>query len=255
MAKELLRRIFRRVESALNAKGYRVAWSPPAFLDPGAELRFGLEFVIAHLMLTRPSIFFVQIGANDGISNDPLHEFVARFDWEGILFEPLPEIFELLQKTYSGNARLRLINAAIAEADGYRTIYTVRPDPGIFAKAHQFSTFCRESLLGQTRWVPDIERRIEERQVRCMSMKSLLGEAGGREIDLLQIDAEGYDYALLKMIDFSLLKPSIIAYEHAHMNKQQQNELARLLFSQGYRLTRDDLDTIAYRAPASFGFR
>jgi FkbM family methyltransferase len=256
MSTNPLRWAFRRVENALTRRGYRITWAPPMFATPDAELRFGLEFIIAHLMLTWHSIFFVQIGANDGISNDPLYKFITQFGWEGILLEPLPDVFETLQATYRDYPRLLLLNAALADKDGSRPIYTVRMDDSVhFQKAHQLSSFRRESLAGQIDLIPDIADRIEERQVRCLSFDTILNEAQGRTVDLLQIDTEGYDYTILKMIDFSQLRPAIICYEHVHMSKAQQEESAALLFKEGYHLTRDNLDTVGYRPERRFGFR
>jgi len=36
----------------------------------------------------------------DGAAYDPLHEFVARYGWRGLLVEPLPDMFEQLRRTY-----------------------------------------------------------------------------------------------------------------------------------------------------------
>jgi FkbM family methyltransferase len=251
-----MRSLYRKIERALNRRGYRISWAPPSVVtNPNLELSFDLEFVIAHLMLCRPAPFFIQIGANDGISNDPLYKFVGKFGWEGILLEPLPEIFEQLQATYKDNNKLLLLNAAISEKDGVRPIYTVRTDGASFERAHQFSSFRKDVLLTQTKWLPDIAQRIEEREIQCVTFDTLLNKTMGREVDLLQIDAEGYDFEILKMIDFSRMLPAIICYEHANLSKSQQDEAAGLLFRHGYRLARDNLDTIAYRPRESFGFR
>jgi hypothetical protein len=134
-------------------------------------------------------------------------------------------------------------------------MYTVRTDADTFQNAHAYSSFDRNVILRQTQWVPDISRRIEEIQVRAVSMATLLRESGGNRIDILQIDAEGYDFEILKMIDFSQMKPAIICYEHANLTRGQTEESAALLVAEGYRLTRDNLDTIAYRAPFSYSWR
>ena len=44
--------------------------------------------------------FFVQIGANDGINHDPLHEYVTKYNLSGLVVEPQPDVFELLRKNY-----------------------------------------------------------------------------------------------------------------------------------------------------------
>jgi FkbM family methyltransferase len=206
----------------------------------------GLDFVIAHLMLTEPAPFFVQIGANDGISNDPLHKFVTRFGWKGILLEPVPSIFAILERTYKNYPNVKLINAALAERDGRRTMYTVRVDDSTSPGASQLSSLKREQLLKHQESITDVSSRIEEQVVECISFATLLQQAETAKVDLLQIDAEGYDFAILNLIDFKQTRPSIIAYEHAHMSKEEEEETAAKLVGEGYQLARGQLDTVAY---------
>jgi FkbM family methyltransferase len=248
----ILKRAFQSVEKIFNRYGYRILWSPKGFQREGAELRPTFELVVAHYMLFNPSPFFIQIGANDGIANDPLNKFVTRYHWRGILLEPLPDVFEKLKKTYSESPQLQLLNAALADKDGVKTIYTVRMDPHIFQKAQQLTTFRKETLLSHTHLIPDIASRIEEREVQCLCFDTLLSLVGEKNVDILQTDAEGYDYTILKMIDFNRLRPAIVAYEHRHMTKDQQEEIAHLLIAQGYAMTRGGMDTIGYRAPGTF---
>ena len=97
MLRSAARRAFSLVERFANRRGYLVRWIPPLFfVQPEAELRFDLEFVIAHLLLRKKEIFFIQIGANDGKSTDPLYRFVTELGWSGILVEPQPNVNTIL---------------------------------------------------------------------------------------------------------------------------------------------------------------
>ena len=251
-----IRRVFAFFERRANARGYSISWLPPLLLtNSAARLSFDLEFVIAHLMLRKQQLFFIQIGANDGVSNDPLFKFVTQYGWAGILVEPQPEVFAMLKTNYGNRPNLKFLNVAISEEDGFRTIYKVRMEQDTFEKAHEFSSFRREVVAHQTEWVPDIAQRIEETQVRCISFQSLLQEAGNAEVDLLLVDTEGYDLVILKMIDFTRVRPAIICYEHCNLNKSEQETAIELLVGNGYRLTRDNLDTIAYLPLVSYGWR
>ena len=45
-----------------------------------------------------PDVFFVQVGANDGDLLDPLREEIGFRKWSGIMVEPVPYVFERLQR-------------------------------------------------------------------------------------------------------------------------------------------------------------
>jgi hypothetical protein len=74
----------------------------------------------------------------------------------------------------------------------------------------------------------------------------LLAETGLRHVDLLQIDVEGWDYEILKMVDFTRMKPAIINYEHAHLNPDDWDAAVGLLVRNGYRVGIGQYDTVAY---------
>jgi hypothetical protein len=53
-------------------------------------------------------------------------------------------------------------------------------------------------------------------------------------IDLLILDCEGYEFEILKSIDFSAIKPKVIRYEYKHISNKE--ECDEYLISQGYRI-------------------
>ena len=61
----------------------------------------------------------------------------------------------------------------------------------------------------------------------------------------MQIDVEGYDGEVLKMIDFDVIKPKIIKYEHGCIDKGEQLQLHELLRSEHYDYFTQGNDTIA----------
>lgn len=256
MLSKTLKTVWSPIEHLANRWGYRISWVPPLILEHNeTELGFDLEFVLAHLMLNTKDVFFIQIGANDGKTVDPLFHFVTKFGWHGILVEPHPVAFEALKVNYRNQNGLKFLNAALSERDGSRTLYSVRTDGLSFGHADCYSSFDKTHVARQSRWVPDIADRIEELEVKCISMQTLLKEADGKTVDVLVMDTEGYDFEILKMIKFDALRPSVICYEHTHLNKADMTKAATLLAKEGYRMTRDNLDTIAYRPATTFGWR
>ena len=53
-------------------------------------------------LLDGKELFFIQIGANDGISVDPIHNLVKKNNWTGILFEPGKDAFgDLIKSSFT----------------------------------------------------------------------------------------------------------------------------------------------------------
>jgi len=223
--------------------------APNITLDQVVQRRF--------TQIAAASFFFVQIGAFDGISNDPIYPFVQQYGWRGVLLEPQQDAFATLKANYANQPQLTLINAALADRDGVHDFYRVRDDvAGLPSWSRQIGSFNLDHLLkhahgipeyGITETIPNIAELIRTEPVRCITFNTLLDEVGVEHVDLLQIDAEGYDADIVRMIPFRRVKPHIIRYEHMHLSRAQQAACIRHLARQGYALGLDYADTIAYR--------
>ena len=67
-------------------------------------------------------------------------------------------------------------------------------------------------------------------------------------MDLLQIDAEGYDSELLRLFDLPRRKPAIVRFEHTHLSRPDYESCLTLLIDLGYRIAIYGGDTLAYLA-------
>src|SRR5437773_4508030 len=77
---------------------------------PDAELLASLDLVVARAMLDSPEFTFVQIGASDGVRSDPIHQYVTKYHWRGVLVEPQRDVFRSLCANYSAETQLRFEN-------------------------------------------------------------------------------------------------------------------------------------------------
>jgi FkbM family methyltransferase len=214
----------------------------PTFLrsNPHLEIRNLLDFVHAHYAKPGDDFFFVQVGAFDGITADPIHHLVKSEGWRGVLVEPQIEAFELLQKNYSGVAGLQFFNVAIGPENGEITLYT-RPGGVVQAASLKRHLMMKPGRRG---------RELQSRTVACWTFQRLLDEAQApAHIDLLQIDAEGFDYQIIRSVDLARVRPAIIHYEHMVLSQPERNACLELLARHGYRFLLEDNDTIAYRPP------
>jgi FkbM family methyltransferase len=200
-----------------------------------------------------PRAFFVEIGANDGQQHDPLRELILSRDWRGIMVEPVPFVFERLRRNYAGLGRVALENVAIADRVGTRPFYHLAeaaPEeraalPGWYDGIGSFS---RGAVLEHGRDIPGIDERLVRTEVPCLTLEALLERHAVDRVDLLLVDAEGYDWEILRRTDLESIRPRLVIYEHYHL-AQEDRELARTrLTAAGYECKEEGFDTFCVDA-------
>ena len=87
---------------------------------------------------------------------------------------------------------------------------------------------------------------IRSAEVPTLTVATLLTRHSITKIDLLQIDVEGYDYEVIKMLDFNVVKPTVINFEHMHIPRPQRWECYRHLAAHGYDLAASRMNTVAF---------
>lgn len=213
--------------------------TPPILIrQPELAVKSCLHFVLAHELLRNPRPTFLQIGAFDGVAEDDLHGLIVAHNLRGVLVEPQPSAFEKLQRTYQNQPHVTLLQAAIAEEEGHRELFCKRGEPSMTA------SFDREHL--RRHGIADAD--IVSQTVLCHTVESALRTAGITNVDLIQIDAEGYDWPIIRSIDFARLRPGVLRFEYRHMRPSEADDCLSFLASHGYRFVVEARDIIAHRA-------
>lgn len=242
--------MIRAIRSWLARLGIMVRRAPKSLATrPDLELRLGLPFVVAHHSARHRGVpFFVQVGAFDGRSGDPLHELIRLHGWQGLLIEPQKKAYESLLASYADLTQLTMRNVAVAERPGPLELFKIaRRRDGLPDWVEQVASFDRGVLLAHAPVIPDVAELIEVEIVEGATFQQLLEPFDRRRIDLLQVDAEGYDDEVLRLFHQAGYAASIISFEHKHLGRQRLDACYRDLISRGFRLTQDGPDTIAYR--------
>lgn len=201
------------------------------------------RFGVAH-----PEATFMQIGANDGVARDPLKLQISRRQWRGLLVEPVPYVFERLAARYGDHPRVRIEQVAIADHEGTMPFYHLRKaEPGekVWEYYHALGSFRRDVLVSHDFLIPDIVDRVVETEVPCTTLANLWRRSGLGELDLLAIDTEGYDFEILRTVDFTTIRPRVVVYEHVHLSPTDRQSAQDLLRDHGYRFFEHGLDTAA----------
>jgi FkbM family methyltransferase len=194
-----------------------------------------MDFLFA-LARRQKDVFFLEVGANDGVSEDMLHHFIKRYRWSGIALEPLPQVFATLQSTNRNSKNVIPLCAALADRDGMMTIWHVLPGTDVPAFCNMLGSFSREVVLSHRSAFPAIEQHVVEDKVQALCFETLVRRFNIERIDVILIDTEGYDFEVLKQIDFRRFLPSIVIYEHVHLTNKEKRESKALLEKFGYQL-------------------
>jgi len=207
------------------------------------------ELVLQHFAQTFPDACVVQIGANDGFSGDPLVRWFGLTRWSGLLVEPIPHLAEALALRYAGRPGVRVEKAAVAERDGEVTLYRVADEPGAPAWYQQLATLDRSVLLKHGPSIPNLESRIIQESVPAFCVKSLLERHEIDRIDLLVIDAEGFDWQILRQFDLSRFRPRLMMFEHQHLSAGDKASASAMIRRHGYRqVETPEGDALAWRS-------
>lgn len=219
------------VSDALARRGYRI--SKHIFHQ---ENEIDLRLLLAERIERRKgTVSVVQIGANDGISNDPIHHLIKARGWSLLAVEPLPSAYARLVETYRSFPNVKCVCCAVAAHDGELTLYTLAASPFGGALEDHLASFSLDVLKRHWRRVPHLESRIVPQPVRAVTLSTLIQQNNLDTVDMLQIDAEGFDYEIVKMAFAAGLRPPVLAFEWEHLNQQAMWDCRCDLVAAGYR--------------------
>lgn len=200
--------------------------------------------------LTRQNLVikFVQIGANDGVQFDSLYFTVTSGGWGGIVVEPLKDLFDRLAANYQDYSSVTPVNVALHPTKDEENIYRVGRSylSSYPAWAAGIASMDKSHLLKHN----IKEEHINCETVQCKSFMSLLIDYNCLNADVLQIDTEGFDAEVIRMIDFSRFRPIMIKFEWMNLSSREQCGVKEILQNQGYtfRVEPDGADAVAWIA-------
>ena len=202
-----------------------------------------LDLAVPAALFYDTSFFFIQIGANDGFTNDPLHGLILKHGLRGILIEPLDWSFSALSERYRGNDRVLLENVAISREDGYVSMYVPIGSEGSVDRSQKSSI-----MEGNTaKHFGGIGSKMV--RAKTMTVQSLVKKHGIGKVTLLQIDTEGFDYQIIKQFFELGLFPTYLHFESLHLGRKEMEECRDSLGRNGSSWVESTVNTLAVRMP------
>lgn len=212
------------------------------FLIPKIQLsysQFGEDKIIEYFFyqIGLTTFTYLDIGANEPKYISNTYYFYERGS-NGICVEPNPFLSKQLKKV---RPRDVIINAGVGIDDTSEADFFLFPD-----HANGLSTFSeKEALHWQEVGMHGLGKIKYEKIIKMplININTLIQKYFQTTPDLLCIDVEGWDFEILKSLDFIQYKPKMICVETLLYNKDQKGYkhagINELLFEKGYSLYAD----------------
>lgn len=216
-------------------------------------------------------IFFVQMGAMDGITDDFVFPLIKKYKWRGLLVEPREDKFQILKNNYKTLNNIKFANVAIDKEIKKRKIYFIKnediikynlPDwvngissfyknqlslvshvPHLYEKAKNDKLLHKK--LEETN--ANLTRNITSSLVDCWTLKKLFNNFKVKHVDILIIDTEGADFMIFEQFDFSIFSPYVVWIEIKHMSKVNQDKIMHKLKNLSYNVKIHTNDLLAIK--------
>ena len=208
--------------------GYEIRKAP----FPGFESAPVFDLAIHYLMVTRgTALTLLQVGANEGRDDDPIRTYLYNYPWQGLLIEPQPDVFENLKKNYAGaKSRLTFENIAISSSPEPLILYRlpVGLSPSDTIVSFDPKIIAKQSGVDKRKLVPI--------SVPTARLDDILRKYQMTQLDVLQLDTEGYDWEVLQTLDLTQVRPLLIRFEHGHLSPEAIGRMTEHLNKHQYQV-------------------
>jgi len=208
----------------------------PRVKRPVRDYSRAVDRALRRAIEPRQSFSILQVGAYDGISNDPVYELIRAYPQvRAVLLEPQPGPHAVLEARWQDCPRVIPLRCALAETCGQRPLYVIADDcKSQHPFADQVASFSRwhvERACSRYIWRPS-RHCVASVSVPTVDWRTLVDEHG--PFDFVAIDAEGYDGNIIHQMDLGKAPPDFIRYEHYLLSRDMRRRAVCTLERAGY---------------------
>lgn len=157
--------------------------------------------------------FFIECGANDGVSQSNTLLLEQKLNWSGLLIEPGLDNFNKCK-----HIRPKCIVENYALVSSEYTESTIEGNfnnpshNGLMNSINGYPSYFNEEMIF---WANKFrqENTSFPAKVQCATLQYLLDKHGINKVDFFSLDVEGYEIEVLKGLDFTKIRPSYILIE------------------------------------------
>ena len=221
-----------------------------------SDLRFGLNvfgLVVDDYFKSHRAedTTLLQIGANDGVQQDPVRPILVERGLRAILVEPIPEVYEQLRANYSGFAHVETVNSAIGTSDGKLKLYML--NPGSAGESSLIASFDEASVENFRQMWKLPREQMAAMEVPCLTVKTILAKSGLTRVNIAAVDTEGMDHLICRQLLDLDPPPEIIHFEYANCPEFEVRDVLSQLQRMNYAVARSGLDMTATNCMPALG--
>lgn len=171
--------------------------------------------------------FFIDIGANDGITDSNTFYFAARGS-AGLCFEPTRRTFRKLSALYRFNRRVACFNYGISDRDLSADIVSAGPVSYLPESEDRKHSALHSEFVAKHGY---------KERVILKTFENAVGDSAPRNVDLLSIDVEGHELNVLRSIPFEKYSFRAIILETHYREEWRHRDfdaILKLLSDAGY---------------------
>ena len=222
-----------RVRARIRAQVDRVRDALPLGYARTSFAQEGEDLILDRIFEHQAKGVYVDVGAHHPrrFSNTLL---LYRRGWHGVNIDATPGSMEPFRKQRPRDINLEIGVTGVAEERDF----FVFNEPAL----NTFDAARAKSLDKPPYKIEAVHK------VRCAPLSVVLNEYSIRAIDLLTIDAEGYDFEVLQTLDWDVSSPQVVLVEqHARdVEVLLSTELHQFMRARGYRLAAKTHNSVFY---------
>jgi FkbM family methyltransferase len=153
--------------------------------------------LVQNYFMNRKNGIYFEAGALDGVNYSNTLFFESIMEWSGILVEPNPTQYDLLEKNRGANPKNKLFHSLISNSK--EEVDFIYSDYHHSAVSGVLSTLPQTHHSDYFKYVPTHIIKMKSR-----SLDDIFKDAGVKEINLFVLDVEGHELNVLESFSFDI---------------------------------------------------